>query len=138
METIRPLARWFLFLNYKIISMDINKYNKYNIRDNDRFYADQFPKVNLELQILANEVAGHPGPFTDQIVIAFLKYHSLKMEWSDANPWLSGKMTDNAFTTDHLESLFTSSKGNPQFTKEYEEYIRTVMASAPVAVKGSL
>jgi hypothetical protein len=120
------------------MNMDINKYNKYNIRDNDRFYADQFPKATLELQILANTVAAHPGAFTEMIVISYLKYHSLKKEWSEANPWLSDKMSDGSCTTDHLESLFTSSKGNPQFTKEYEEYILSVLASAPVAVKGSL
>lgn len=113
--------------------MNINRYNKYNIKDTDRFIPDYFGKAEDELKALMTAIAGNPGPFTELIVISYLKYQSLKSEWVDANPRLSGIMTGNSCCTDHMESLFISSKGNLSFTREYEEHIRGQIAALPVA-----
>lgn len=110
----------------------MNRYNKYNIKDTDRFNPDYFQKAEDELTVLLASIAGDPGPFTELIIISYLKYRSLKREWIDANPRLSGIMTEGTCCTDHLESLFTSSKGNLSFTREYEDHIRKQIAAIPV------
>lgn len=113
--------------------MDMNRYNKYNIKDTDRFIPDYFPKAEDELRTLMEAATGFPGPFAELIIISYLKYHSLKSEWVDANPRLSSIMTDNICCTDHMESLFISSKGNLSFTRDYEAHIREQIAALPVA-----
>lgn len=112
----------------------MERYNKYNIRETDHFFPENFPKMEAELQELVKLVAAHPGAFTELIIISYLRYHSIKREWSDANPWLSTTISDNSCCTDHLASLFTSARGNVNFTRDYEEYIRSLIAN-PVLAK---
>lgn len=107
-------------------------YNKYNIKDSDRFVPGYFIKAEDELKTLLAAIAGHHGPFTELIVLSYLKFRSLKTEWIDANPWLSAFMTANTCSTGHMESLFVSSKDNTEFSREYEDHIRKLIASLPL------
>lgn len=108
----------------------MNRYKKYNIKETDRFIPGYFMKAEEELNTLMAAISGYPGPFTELIILTYLKFHSLKEEWVNANPGLSALMTENTCPTNHLESLFTSSKDNIVFTREYEDYIRKQIAAA--------
>ena len=114
----------------------MNRYNKYSIKETDRFDPGYFLKVEDEVNDLMTLISGNPGPFAELIILSYLKFRSLKTEWVDANPVLSGIMTDGCSTTSHMESLFESSRANPRFTREFEDYIRMRIAEIPVPSPG--
>ncbi|HYM93148.1 MAG TPA: hypothetical protein VET23_03350 [Chitinophagaceae bacterium] len=100
------------------------QYKKYKIKSTDSFQPDDFPKVIDELTDLSKSITGTPAIYKEDILISFLKNHSLNNDWLKANPELTGLITSGAFSTGHLESLFDSSEMNKQFQQEYENYIR--------------
>jgi hypothetical protein len=99
-------------------------YNKYNIKETEKFEADHFPKMQFELEELASSINDLSPLNRENIVISFTKGHSLKKDWADSNPELTKNLSDGQYTTTHLESLFESGKQNKQFTAGFEEYIR--------------
>lgn len=100
------------------------RYRKYAIKDTDRFDPDYFTKVQDETSVLMTAINNNPGPFTEMIILEYLKEGSIKQEWTDANPGLCNLLLEKSCNTSHLESLFASSKDNLLFTRELEDYIR--------------
>ena len=115
----------------------MNRYNKYAIKETDGFDPGYFQKVEDEINDMIKMVSGNPGLFTELIILSYLKSRSINSEWVDANPVLSGFMTDGGCTTTHMEALFESGRGNPRFTSEFEDYIRMRIAEIPVTSTGS-
>ncbi len=109
----------------------MNRYRKYAIKDTDRFDPDYFTKARDETSGLMNVIINNPGPFTELIILAYLKEGSLLQEWTDANPGLCNILLDKSCITTHLESLFASSKDNLLFTRELEDYIRKQITEIP-------
>jgi hypothetical protein len=71
-----------------------------------------------------NGTAGVSGMYKGEIIISFLKDHSVKNDWVNANPVFAGLITSRHFDTVHLESLFESCRINSEFTTKLEEFIR--------------
>ena len=99
------------------------QYTKYRINTTDSFKADDFPKVITELTELNNALNDLSETYKKEIVISFLKKHSLDSDWITANPELTGLITSGTFTTGHMESLFESSQTNKEFQQQYENFI---------------
>ena len=104
------------------------QYSKYNIKEKDSFHPDDYPKVLSELADINRGIAGLPELHKGDIIISFLKDHSLKNIWLNANPALTELFSTRHFVTTHLESLFESCRINNRFTEEFEEYIRKNVA----------
>jgi len=100
------------------------QYRRYNIRNTDQFRPDDYPKVLDELMNINNGIAGLPGSDKGDIIISYLKDHSIKGEFLNSHPGLAGLMTSRHFETTHLESLFDSCSVNSEFTEELEKFIR--------------
>ena len=100
------------------------QYRRYNIRNTDQFRPDDFPKVVSELSDINNGTSGLPVLHKGDMIISFLKDHSIKTDWLTANPALAGLITSRHFETTHLESLFESCAINNEFAEELEDYIR--------------
>ena len=100
------------------------EYRKYNIRNTDQFRPDDFPKVLNELSDISNGIAGLSGLHKEDIVVSFLKDHSLKNEWLTANPAVAGLISSKHFETTHLESLFDCCRVNTRFAEELEDFVR--------------
>ncbi len=90
----------------------------------DIFSADKTPEMVKELSVLKQETAHTPIYFKAEIIISYLKSHSLKNDWIEANPKLTKLMTANSFATTHLESLFAYCRNNLPFQRGYEKYLR--------------
>lgn len=105
------------------INYSMYQYKKYRINSSDSFKADDFPKVITELTDLNSALTNLSGIYKKEIVLSFLKKHSLDNDWITANPELTGLISSGTFTTGHMESLFESSHSNNQFQQQYENFI---------------
>jgi len=99
------------------------QYTKYRINTTDSFNSDDFPKVVDELTELNNALTNLSGTNKKEIVLSFLKKHSLDSDWISTNPELTGLISSGTFNTAHMESLFESSQTNKQFQQQYENFI---------------
>jgi hypothetical protein len=98
--------------------------NKYDIAQTERFNPDNFPSVIDELNVLNESIHSLPAAHKADIIISYLKDHSLKTEWIGANPELTGLITSNFFRTSHIELLFASCRGNATFLTGFEEHLK--------------
>ncbi|MBI5372987.1 MAG: hypothetical protein HZA79_13275 [Sphingobacteriales bacterium] len=104
----------------------MNGYKAYDIKDTDRFNPHLFPEVRDELNGLFSAAYFFTTPEKENIIISFLKNHSLKSEWTRSEPELTRILTGNCCPTAHIESLFEAAKTNLQFLHSFEEYIRNI------------
>jgi hypothetical protein len=93
------------------------------IKDYEKFSPANFPKAFHELSVL-NQGTSHIAIYYKvEIILSYLKNHSLKTDWIDANPVLARMITSGFFKTPHLESLFESYRHDNAFLKDVEDYI---------------
>ncbi len=106
----------------------MNRYNKYNIRETDRFDSNDFPKVQVELEDMLKATEGVSSTNKDQIIITYLRDHSLEKGSEEINPELTRLLTGGHFVTTHIEALFESSQANKAFQRGFEDYIREALS----------
>ena len=100
-----------------------NNINNITIKDNEVFNPANYPNAVSELSALKLGTEETAIYFKAEIIISYLKDHSLNAAWLEANPTLSRMITSGFFKTSHLESLFESSRRNKTFLNNFEEYI---------------
>ena len=110
----------------------MNRYNKYNIKETDRFDSNDFPKVQVELEDMLKATEGISSTNKDQIIITYLKDHSLEKGSEEINSELAKMLTDGSLVTTHIEALFESSRANKHFQRGFEDYIRESLADHTV------
>jgi hypothetical protein len=104
----------------------LNNTNNF-IRENEKFTPANYPKAMYELTVLNQGISHIPVYFKVEIIISYLKDHSLEANWVEANPALSRMVTSGFFKTSHLESLFESCRNNKVFLNDFEEYISRLL-----------
>jgi hypothetical protein len=102
--------------------MTINTSN-ITINNNEQFNPANFPNAMSELATLRSGISDISIYFKVEIIVSYLKNHTLSIAWIDANPALTRMVTSGFFKTSHLESLFESGRDNKFFLKNFEEYI---------------
>lgn len=90
----------------------------------DIFNPETMPEMVKELSAIKEGTAHMPVYFKAEIIISYLKNHSIKNEWITANPKLANFMIDGLFKTKHIESLFEFCRMNQPFRHAYENYIQ--------------
>ena len=98
-------------------------YNKYLISDNETFNEGNYPKMQEELAVLKQAVSNLPALHKAEMIISYLKSHSLRNDFIQANPRLAEMMSSNRQTTGHIEALFDSCKGNKVFLQDFERHL---------------
>lgn len=96
----------------------------YNIGEADIFSAALYPQVVDEVMNLKQRSLEMNTPFKEQVVISFLKYHSITSTWLESDREICKLMTSGALKIAHLESLFNSSRQNKTFLEGLETYIK--------------
>jgi hypothetical protein len=102
--------------------MTNNNYNFTNT-NTEQFNPANYPVAMSELSALRSGISETAIYFKVEIVISYLKNHSLQTAWVDANPVLTRMITSGFFKTSNLESLFVTGRNNKIFLKDFEEYI---------------
>lgn len=99
-------------------------YNKFLIGVADEFNQVNYPSVNNEISLINEKVGAFPVYFKTEIIISFLKDHSLQSDWIHANPQLTELVTSGTLFTGNIESLFDSCRNNPVFRHDLEAYLK--------------
>lgn len=108
--------------------MNTKKYNRYNIKETDRFDPMYFPKIQLELDDILIAAKGTPALYKEDMLIAYLKKQTMEKEWTVSNPGLNDLLTGGTLVSSHMESLFECGQDNKAFLRGFEEYIRETLA----------
>jgi hypothetical protein len=117
-----PLRKRIILNNLKQSNMF--PYYNYRIKEDDRFTAADFPSVASELMKIRNGTRFASDECKEDIIISYLKNHSLSRNMINKNTYLSRLMTDRMFITTHIELLFDCCRNNKLFTGDLENYIR--------------
>ena len=100
-----------------------------SVAGTDTFNAADYPSLKEELAAIADYTEGMLPLHKEDIVISYLKDHSIRMIWIDANPLLTAMVTSHVMPTATIEALFESSRNNLPFRKELEVFIRESLAT---------
>lgn len=109
--------------NYSIKPHTMHTYSKYFIKTTDQFDPEYFSSINEEVASINTKVEHLPVSFKPDIIVSFLKDHSLQNDWIKANPGLTELVTSGLLFTGNIESLFESCRNNPVFRKDLEIYL---------------
>ena len=100
-----------------------NNTNNITIKNNEKFNPANFPVAMSELSALRSGISDISIYYKVEIIVSYLKNHTLSIDWVDANPALARMVTSGFFKTSQLESLFESYRDNKIFLTGFEEYI---------------
>jgi len=102
----------------------MKQYNKYLVRATDQFDPENFLSVVDEIQLINEGTVSLPPFFKVEILISFLKDHSLENDWTKANPELTDLVTSGSLLKGNIKSLFESCRSNPAFRQDLETYLQ--------------
>jgi hypothetical protein len=99
-------------------------YKKYLIKDTDRFDPDHFPSLMEDMDTIVIAMDATPTALNAEMLLSFLKSHSIRTEWVNANPQLAEMISSKSLPITGLEALFESCTENRDFRIQLEEHIR--------------
>ena len=102
----------------------MKEYSKYLIRATDQFNPENFSSITEEVQSIKDEIIDFPTLFKSDILVSFLKDHTIDNDWREANPELSALVISGLPFKGSIEALFESSRGNPAFRTDLETYLK--------------
>jgi hypothetical protein len=115
----------------------MKQYKKYLIGANDLFDENNFSSVADEVRSINEKTNNSSQSLKVEILISFLKDHSLQDNWITINPELTDLITSGTLFTGNIEALFESSKENALFRKDLENYLLKEFTNADsVAIAG--
>lgn len=105
---------------------------RFTIKTGEIFEPERFASVKEEIVLINERTEALPATFKANIIITFLKDHSLLNEWIKANPQLTKSVTGGELFTGAIEALFEASKGNILFQKQLETFLITQLTLSVV------
>jgi hypothetical protein len=103
---------------------------KYLVGASEKFKSENYPLVNVEVTVINEKTFNAPLFYKDEIIISFLKDHSLHYDWIHANPELAELVTSGEMFTGSIESLFEASRNNLDFREDFEQYLAERFATS--------
>ena len=107
----------------------MKQYNKYLIRSTDQFDPVNFSSITDEIEQINEETVSLPSFFKAEILVTFLKDHSLENDWIKANPKLTDLVISGSLLKGNIESLFESCRHHPAFRQDLENYLEQRFAN---------
>ncbi|MFI5185439.1 MAG: hypothetical protein ACHQF0_01805 [Chitinophagales bacterium] len=99
------------------------QYQKYLIKDSDQFDPEFFPFVIEDMKLIREQTDHVLPTFKTEIILSFLKNHSLDKEWLMTNPELTKLINSGSLPTANIESLFDSCLNRPVFRQQMEAFL---------------
>ncbi len=116
------LKGYITLINFAITSF-MSPLHKYLINATDQFNPDYFSSINEEITAINVKIEQLPLPFKPEIIVSFLKDHSLRNVWINANPELTTLVTSGSLFNGDIEALFASCTNNPGYRQDFESYL---------------
>lgn len=82
-----------------------------------------FPQIEKDLDVLVTSMAKLPSLQNKDMLLSFVRDHSMNSDWVSANPVLAEMISTNTLPVKNLETLFASCRQNLPFRLQLEEYI---------------
>ncbi len=101
-------------------------HKKYEISEKDIFDIGNYVDVENELNAIIGKFAAMLIPEKADIVISFLKDHSIKKKLVEQNATFIEQLTFSSLRTVNIEALFVACKTKRAFLADYEAYIRRI------------
>ena len=101
--------------------------HKYEIKAGEQFNAGNCPMVMSQLVALQEGMARLPRINKDDIVISFLKNHSISNEWIASNHEVAEQMIAGSFAVSQIEAYFEGCKDNKTVLTEFEKVIKATL-----------
>lgn len=99
-------------------------YNRFLVKTTDSFDPDFFLSINEEIDSINLQTGHLPEILKPEIIVSFVKDHSLQNDWILANPELATLVTSGSLFTGSIEALFDSCRNNPSFRQDLENFLR--------------
>jgi hypothetical protein len=99
-------------------------YHKYLIGESDLFDPFRFVQLDTDLALIQTGTSSVSPDHRADMVLSFLNEHSIKMEWSNANPELAHMIHSGSLPFGDIQALFHSCRNHPVFKQGLEQYIR--------------
>ena len=100
--------------------------NKLNTNKNvDYFTRPNYPNVFAEINVMTRQITEIAGGYKREILISFLKNHSIKVAWLTENDEFVNLITSGALKIQYTERLFEAKRTNKEFLVDLEGYIET-------------
>lgn len=107
-------------------------YQKFLIKETDRFDPLTFPQLEESLQQTLVLLATEPAGPSTTMIISFVKAHSINSQQAVDHPQLAALISSNSLPLAVMEDLFESSRKNPAFQQGLEGYIKAYLTLGKV------
>lgn len=105
-------------------------YQKFLIRETDRFDPTHFPQLQASLEKIVEQLNREPAGPKAEMLLSFVKDHSINSQFVLNHPKLATLISTKELPVGVMEELFESSRNNPLFKQDLEAYIRSGLATA--------
>lgn len=102
----------------------MRKYNRYLINDNDSFDPANYSAIGIEISKINMQTAALPVKDKSNILITFLKEHSINTSLAKANPQLVKLIESGDFFNGDIEALLESAQKHSLFSAQLEKHLR--------------
>lgn len=100
--------------------------SNYKVSEQDIFNIVNYVDVENELCAISGKFATVPVPGKADIVISFLKDHSIKKALVEQNAAFVKQLVFSSLRTGNIEALFVACKTRRSFLTDFETYIHHV------------
>lgn len=104
-------------------------YQMFLIKETDRFDPSVFPQLTDSLQQTVAQLATTPSGPSTAMIVSFVKDHRIDSQLVRDNPQLASQISTKALPLTVMEQLFESSRQNPGYRRDLEEYITAYLSS---------
>jgi hypothetical protein len=114
------------YITFLISSLNrfMKLYNRFLVKTTDRFNPELFLSINEEIASINVQTAHLSEVLKSEIIVSFVKDHSLQNDWVMANPGLTTLVTSGSLFTGSIEALFESCRNNLAFRQELENFLK--------------
>jgi hypothetical protein len=113
----------------------MHQYKKYLVKNGDRFDPENFPSVSEEVISIRKHIEHLPSSYKADILVSFLKDHSLQDNWIKNNPGLVELITSGSLFSGSTEALFESCREHPAFRQQLETYLAQSFSEVSTAIQ---
>src|SRR5690349_19409274 len=98
-------------------------YQQFLIKEADHFDPSVFPQLEDSLQQTLAQLDGEPAGPSTAMILSFVKDRTRNAQQAEAHPRLANLIRSKTLSLKVMEQLFESSRQNPAYQKDLEEYI---------------
>jgi hypothetical protein len=110
---------------HRLVRTSMISHSLYDIKNDETFDQLKYGEISQELDRISRAIFFLPGNHKSDIVISFLKDHTIRKDYLETNKRVIEKIISTSLPTCCTEALFNSCQNNPNFLRDFENFIKT-------------